>query len=811
MSTQIPFKRFKYFLNPRGLGDEELQNAPEDWEQTQITYTRSEKYSGLVRGFTDSIKFVQRAAFICRREFYQFLLTANVQFIAQRQFNFMQFKQLFNGKLDFSSFQDNLTNVTINAVPNDFSQNIDAYDSVSYAIPLNVDEAINLELPPLALNEQATLLPFAPPDGHIHSDYFPPITIVNNQQNSINPSVQAVTYRQFRSPDFSTETGWFFTARVSGKLQITGSLTLKLNTIIDGDPHHLKLSMYNQSGVIVFPVYDAIVTNAGGITVNTTLNGIIDVTQGDFLFLYMEQVEDETENTGIAVTGGEIDLSYKTITPATMTKALRASDLFAAMLKAMNVNTDSGPKLPVPNQSFLLTGPLKQLVITCSDSIRAAEGSIYHAGDQMFIGVYKVVSGTITYNSISYSTGNVFSFVTGQETFTGSGVVQKTQSISVGNVYNAGDTLQAGGTYLVEGNTGEHAIYNGASVSVGQIFKYVLGQTTFSVSDDTVFVKQIAEDPQIILTFADFFQSILAIQGGDCAFGLENGIAFIETLGYVYRSGINQLSLGITDATTKFEPATDLMGNSIKAGYEDQQYDALNGAQEVNSEQNYSTFLKYPAKEINLQSIIRADPYGIETARITQTDSAASRSDNDNFFAWVKSEPESDVPFTYYHPLRQEGLTSITGVDPSYYNWFISPKQNLLRGGTYLSSIFYNMQGYQISLSSAVKNSAMVTIDLTGRRVAEAEPINISDLPKPYFIPIYATVKAGLAFDALDKLDASPYGDLNFDYNGNNFKAFINKFIVVVGNDKPEELKLLLSPSNNLLKLVRAISDPTTD
>jgi hypothetical protein len=52
-------------------------------------------------------------------------------------------------------------------------------------------------------------------------------------------------------------------------------------------------------------------------------------------------------------------------------------------------------------------------------------------------------------------------------------------------------------------------------------------------------------------------------------------------------------------------------------------------------------------------------------------------------------------------------------------------------------------------------------------------------------------------------LDSTPYADLNFDFNGVNTKAFINKFSVQVGNDKPTETKLLLSPDNDLTKMIR--------
>ena len=807
--SQLSFKRFKWFLNPRGTGDVEVENAPEGWMDTNITYARSSKYSGVLRSFTLPLKLVRQAAFIARLEFYVHFLASNVAFRVERLIDgVINYKTLFSGKLDFSKAEDTLTSFNVTAIPNDFTANIDAYDNVQYAIPLDVPEAINLELTPITLNEIANLFPQGPPDGVVHSDYFPPIQVTNNQQSSINASVQNVPYGQLRGPDFSTSANWFYYCRFTGKLLIKGSLQTTINSF---GTHHIKLYIIDNTGTIIYTFIDFTGnTGAGSVSVTSNIDIAVTVTVGQKLFLYMEQVDAESSATGITITGGELDLAYQTSSPASMCKALRGADLFAYILKAMNVNNDSGPNLPVPNQSYLLQS-LKNVVYTSSDSIRAATGSIYRYNDGLYPGTYTVLAGTVNYNGGVFTTGDTFSYINGEDNFTGDGVVQKSQSINVGSVYNASDALMAGGTYLVHDNaTGGYVTYNGINYSAGQEFKFILGQNNFTASNDSMFVTLIVESPQIIISLADFFQDVLQTVGGQAALGVENGTVFLEDLGYVYRKGINNVSLGLVDQSTKFELATDLLGNKIKAGYNDQQYDAINGTQEVNSQQNYFTTLLNPAKEINLSSPLRADPYGIETVRITQNDSAASRSDNDTFKVWIKSSPEPAIGgtgifagFKYWRPLRSEGYTLLTGVDPSYYNYKLSPKSCLLRGGAYLSSIFYNMKGYQVTMASALKNAAMVYVGLDGKRIAESDPINISDLPAPLFCPIYATVTPGLANNIIDMLDSTPYADLNFDFNGVNTKAFINKFSVQVGNDKPTETKLLLSPDNDLTKMIR--------
>lgn len=811
--------KFEFSINVGGIDEEIISQAPTNWLNTTIKFTRSKVYGGLFRGETDPIPFVTTAARILRKAYY----TTGINAFVKTSLNLLNpatwlHYNIFKGVLDFSTVVDSITSFTVNAISDDFSVQLNANDSTTYAIPLDVPEAINLELTPLALRETSTIIPSGPPDGIIHSDYWPPIQIVNNQQNSVNYSTQAVSYQQLRSPDWSTVGNNFFFSRVNGNLLIKGSISGIIFSV--APTHHVKLYIINNSGTIRVPLVDKNPTISGTETFNITLNQSISVMAGERLFLYMEQVDTETINTGIAITGGSIDLSYETISPATMCKALPAFYVVKYLLQAMNTNQDSGPNQPVPFKSDLLSGSLSNLVITSSDSIKTALGSLFYQNQTLFPGSYKVLSGSALYGTTTFTSGQTFGYDPSLLFFTGDGVIEKIVSGFVGAVYNPGDTLQAGGTYLVGGNAGTFVTYNAINYNVGEFFQWILGFDTFAGSDDTSFVEQTGIAPQLLITFRDTYQSILGLQGGNCAFGIETiaGIdtCFIESLGYVYRGTVGNLNVGVVDKDIKIQPATDMIGNTLVVGYKDQQYSQLNGFAEVNSQQNYSTVLIVPKKEINLVSVFRADPYGIEEIRVAQNDTASSRSDNDTFMIWKKDLPENvgnPLPILgyYYHPLTIEGLMTnpitglpmITGVDSSYYNWKISPKRNLIeRGGPYLSSIYYGMKGYKITLSGAAKNTALVTTDINGLRVSEAEPISISSLPNPLFIPIYCTFKPGLPTNALQMMDNLPYGYITFTYNNKQFKMFADTISVDVGQNTEQEIKGLLTPNNDLTQFI---------
>lgn len=800
--------KFQYILNIRGVETDVLAQAPKDWLNTTITYKRNSVYNGLFKALSLPLGFVTKGAYLLRKEFYKNGVLSRVKVAINKLVpSTLEYANAYNGRLDFSKSTDEIGSYTVNSISDDFSVQLAANESTDYAIPVDVDEAIMIELPPLPLNEQAVM------SMNVFIDLtqigFPGISVVNNEIHSVVPSVHNVQLQTNATPDFSTSDKFFYRATADTLLSINvqGLIGAFFNI---GGTHNYKWQFIKQDGTVLGNIYDQ--DTPGGSAI-FNISGVYNyqLLKGDSVFLFLRG--NAYGNQSYAVSGGIITLTYKTQSPATMCKALPFSYVAEQLLQAMNTNDDSGPNQPVPFKSDLLNGPLKPIHITCSDSIRLAEGSLYKAGDPLSFGGYKVVSGNIVYNGITYNLNDQFSYVGATQYFTGTGIVERINGGFIGNVYNPGDTLQAGGTYLVGGDS---IVYNGITYAVGAFFKFVLGQETFTGVSDLSFVEQTSVSPQLILNFKSFFQSVYSLQGGNCAFGIEKlsdgtNRCFIEDCSYVYRGTIGNLDAGIVDKTVKIEPATDILINTILVGYKDQQYASLNGYLEVNSNQTYGTAIVTPQKQLNLMSEGRADPYGIEEIRASQNDTAASRSDNNWFFIWTYGTPVGTVPFTYYKPLQTEELMTnpttgkpmISGVGVEYYNWRISPKQNLIRGGGWLRSLFYNMAGYSITLASAPKNTAMVTTDLSGRRVAESEPLKISDLPTPLFLPFYCTFKPGLPLNAMEMIDSIPYGYIKFQFYGKPYKMFAQSISVDIGHNTQQEFKGLMLPNSDLTQLIR--------
>lgn len=497
-----------------------------------------------------------------------------------------------------------------------------------------------------------------------------------------------------------------------------------------------QIQLVNSAGTILAMLFDQNVHAGGAFTIDT--NVVVPITQGNSLYIYFKNVTDDNTNVGFLISSGELNLSYNTQTPPTLCNVLRASYVFDKLIQLMNGQNTGGAYIRQETSSLLLTGLFRSLTITCSNAIRIiVDGTQYEAGDDLFIGAtYLVINHNIVYNAVTYTPGQEFKAIEGIDSFT----------------------------------TGD-----GGSVILIKYQEY------------------------LTLSFKDFFQSIYSLMGGNCGFGLDNDIAALEQLGYFFRN-LSTLDLGIGINNLKKTPAIDQLYNAIKGGYDDQQYDTLNGFQEVNSTQNYVGDLTVVKKELNLISPIRADAFGIESLRVTPRDSSASRSDNDNFFIWIKDEPE-DMDLGIYRPLRSEGWISMTGIDnpESFYNWKLTPKQCLYRGGAFLRSAFDSQTN--IRFTNALKNANLVVIDNDGKRVAERDNILISDLDAPIFKPLYFDFDCKLTQDALNQLNIM-YTAITFKDRGTNYSGFIIDVSTDTAQNSKRDFKLLSVPNNNFQSFI---------
>jgi len=311
------------------------------------------------------------------------------------------------------------------------------------------------------------------------------------------------------------------------------------------------------------------------------------------------------------------------------------------------------------------------------------------------------------------------------------------------------------------------------------------------------------DNPVLILSFRDFFTSINAVL--NVGFGIIQGKAVLEKKSFWFQSTLKAADVG-ENKEFNLELYEPYIYNSIKVGYPDPKFSTIvDNNDEVNSTQFWSDPIIRVQKELDLTSIIRGDCYGIEDTRITPLGSPNTNNDNDAFFIKIKADPESISGDPYYRPERSEGYVSLSGVlaAETFYNWDISPKRNLLRHGDFLRSMLYNYDQFFINFESALKNSKMSVVGLDGVRVTENVSISIGTLPDIIFIPYLITIVTKLPKNAMALVGNYPTGYIRSTFNDSTQDGFMIDVSVDVSKNRQRELKLLLTPFNQLGNLIR--------
>lgn len=154
---------------------------------------------------------------------------------------------------------------------------------------------------------------------------------------------------------------------------------------------------------------------------------------------------------------------------------------------------------------------------------------------------------------------------------------------------------------------------------------YTSGPSLRNFTDNTTVIK---------ISFTDFFKSLKGLD-----FVNKNGVGLsveadklvIEDLLHYFQSPVI-MDLGEVNNMV-IETAQDLIYNTIKVGYANQTYDKVNGLDEVNVTQQYTTDVLKVVKELDLIDPVRTDATGIEITRLDlyKKDSTDSKSDNDTF------------------------------------------------------------------------------------------------------------------------------------------------------------------------------------
>jgi hypothetical protein len=290
--------------------------------------------------------------------------------------------------------------------------------------------------------------------------------------------------------------------------------------------------------------------------------------------------------------------------------------------------------------------------------------------------------------------------------------------------------------------------------------------------------------------------------------GVESSKIVIELISH-FLDDFEVYDLGDMVRDLEYGPFVDEMFSLLRIGYNDFDYDDVNGRFEFNTLVERPSPMKRVAKTKDLICPYRADSYGLEFTRINLDGKTTTDSSTDNacFIANVDlSEVFNDVPDVGpYYKLKRAAYTTLTGVPfpASAFNIEeLTPERIFEAWSSFIRSLFKGYEGQKISYGSAKKNRELETTGGPGGDYNEDVDHLIGAMPAPLFIPIKLKVTAVGGRDLIKRISANPAMAFSFNWNGGKLKGFLLKCAVLSKTNQEQEF-IFLSHIDNDLNLLK--------
>lgn len=219
------------------------------------------------------------------------------------------------------------------------------------------------------------------------------------------------------------------------------------------------------------------------------------------------------------------------------------------------------------------------------------------------------------------------------------------------------------------------------------------------------------ENAKLYTSFKKFCDWMEAVYGyvPDIA---DNKVVFKKRTSLFH--SVIQKRISYTGDNFKVKVNSSLIYSLVRAGYDKQDYDSINGRDEFHFTNEYDTGITITDKALDLISPFRADPYGIEFLASKRGEDTTDRdSDNDTFFVGVNLPAGSD----YYKLVREAySITGIISVS-SMFNVMFSPRSVIEANKEFIASFASNLRfasssgNSDIVINGVAENSDIVLTD----------------------------------------------------------------------------------------------------
>ena len=282
-------------------------------------------------------------------------------------------------------------------------------------------------------------------------------------------------------------------------------------------------------------------------------------------------------------------------------------------------------------------------------------------------------------------------------------------------------------------------------------------------------------------------------------------------------------------------PLTDEMHSQLKIGYQNYDYDTINGKEEVNSTLIMSSPMKKTTSVKDMVSPFRSDITGISITIRNLTDKLVADNENDNdvFMLDVDtSAPAGQFDLngtpTDYYDLYRDAINLTPGASyfelqnlfrdvygnysnqDKLFNLFFSPKRMIRRNANYLASIMYFVNSQDYIFVTTGKNTAdndrLITLFGSAPTVIDEgsdEIISTLCLPtNALYMPLKAKIKCKIPMNLINIIQANPYGLCAFSWKGVTYYGYLLQASQKVAENQEGNIELIMASNSNLATLI---------
>lgn len=262
-------------------------------------------------------------------------------------------------------------------------------------------------------------------------------------------------------------------------------------------------------------------------------------------------------------------------------------------------------------------------------------------------------------------------------------------------------------------------------------------------------------DKNITTSLEEILEGLMAID--DIALIIENNTVRVEKKSYAFDPTV-AIDVGeVSDIEREIIDKQHL--SSIEIGYDfDGKYEEVNGLDEFNIKNTYSTCIDVTESVLKAISKIRADAYGITLAQVKPFEDFPkldTQYDKVNFFLDSKLISQNNYELRHWEDDFDDEPTGIFS-PATAFNLRLSPFNSLLRKGKTISCGLQKFPTELLKYSSTEGNSQLVTL------YPERAVIQNNVLAVPYFLPEKITFDKKITLQQFKQIVDSPYKLIKF-------------------------------------------------